>query len=416
MSNKDARNAIFGSGFSRGYVFASELVLLLITTTWMTPDDRGIYIAGFALLKTVAVVSSLSFGQIAIHHISERRNNSIGNIGGSLLVGSVLFPAFALLGLYAYGCISDEFRRIYVDPFLPLLAIGVPIFVLEIYFYAFLTALGRLNTGNKAIVAGKTLAWGCVLVLALVKGHLDAAEVLASLIGGQLVIVLCYTVGLISEFRRRAIHLNIDWQTFFGMLKKSIQLHPSIIGSVIYGGVDVLIAFKIAGSQSASEYQIAVQLLASLSILPFAIAQFAYKLVSQLGARDAWQRFRVMLLKFFVLHCVLAVLSVWMVWFIAHNFFHGQYTNVGTLYVLMVVGIPGLFLSLVMAPFWIGFGYFAATSKLTIITGALMLPLVYMLTTHYGVTGTAVSFVIGQMLSVAINGLFIKHLERIHHA
>ena len=376
----------------------------------MTPDDRGVYIAGFALLKTVTIVSSLSFGQIAIHHISERRNNSVGDVGGSLMVGCVLFPVFTLLGLYAYGCISDEFRRIYLDPFLPLLAIGLPVFVLEMYFYAFLTALGRLNTGNKAIVVGKTLAWGGVLMLGFVQDHLEANEVLTSLVGGQLVIVFGYTVGVISEFRRRAIHLSIKLQTFFEMLKKSIQLHPSLIGSVIFGGIDVLIAFKISGPKSASEYQIAVQLLAALSILPFAIAQFAYKLVSQIGARAAWQQFQVILFKFLVLHCVLAVLSAWVVWFIAHRYFHGQYANVGTLYMLLVVGAPGLFMSLVMAPFWIGFGYFSETSMLTLVTGTLMLPLMYLLSVYFGVTGTAVAFLTGQILSVVINGLFVRHL------
>ncbi|MCI3204942.1 hypothetical protein DBA20_08225 [Pandoraea capi] len=416
MSKKDVLSAIFGSGFSRGYVLGSELVLLLITTSWMRPVDRGVYIAGFSLLKTVSIVSSLSFGQIAIHQIGERRQQSVGDIGGSLLVGCVLFPAIAILALYAYGCVSDDFRRIYVEPYLLLLAIGLPIFVLELYFYAFLTALGRLNTGNKAIVVGKTVAWGGVLVMGFLRGHLDAVEVLASLVAGQLVIVLGYCVGLVSEFRRRDIRLTFEWTAFLGMLKKSVRLHPSIIGTVIFGGVDVLIAFKLAGAKAASEYQIAVQLLTALSILPFAIAQFAYKLVPQLGAKEAWMRFRGVLYKGLAVHCLLAVLSVGVVWFAAQRFFHGQYANVGTLYILLVLGAPGLFLSLVMAPFWIGFGYFAATSTLTIVTGALMLPLGYFLTARFGVTGTVATFVSGQLLSVVINGFFIKHLGRAHHA
>lgn len=415
MSNKDALNAIFGSGFSRGYVLGSELLLLLITTTWMTPSDRGVYIAGFALLKTVTIICSLSFGQVAIHHISEKRYSSVGEIGANLLIGCILFPAIAVVGLYIYGSISEEFRRTYVSPFLLLLAIGLPIFVLEVYFYAFLTALGRLNAGNAAIVVGKTLAWSCVLILGLVRGHLNAYEVLASLLGGQLVIVLGYSIGIILEFRQRATLLVVKWKTFFGMLRKSIRLHPSIIGTIIFGGVDILIAFKLAGAKSASEYQIAMQLLSALSILPFAIAQFGYKLVSQLGAKNAWLRFQGLLYKTIALHCVLAVFSVGLVWGAAHYLFNKQYVNVSVLYMLLVVGVPGLFLSLVMAPFWIGFGYFSATSMLTIVTGTLMLPLSYAMTMHYGVKGTAVTFIIGQILSVVINGLFIRHLRRTQH-
>ncbi|AJC20342.1 lipopolysaccharide biosynthesis protein [Pandoraea pulmonicola] len=416
MSKKDVLSAIFGSGFSRGYVLGSELVLLLITTSWMKPVDRGMYIAGFSLLKTVSIVSSLSFGQISIHLISERRNNSVGDIGGSLLAGCVLFPAIALSGLYAYGCVSDDFRRIYVEPYWPLLAIGLPIFVLELYFYAFLTALGRLNTGNKAIVVGKTVAWGGVLVLGFLNSHLNAVEVLVSLVAGQLVIILGYCYGLISEFRRRKVHLTFEWSTFFGMLSKSFRLHPSIIGTVIFGGVDVLIAFRLAGAKAASDYQIAVQLLAALSILPFAIAQFGYKIVPQLGAKLAWQRFRGIVYKGLAVHCLLAALSAGGGWFVAHHFFRGQYADAGALYIVLVIGAPGLFLSLVMAPFWIGFGYFAATSTLTIVTGALMLPLGYLLTAQYGVIGTVATFVSGQLLSVVINGFFIKHLGRAHHA
>jgi len=81
LGRKDALKAIFGTGFARGYVLVSELVLLLITTTWMAPDERGVYIAGFSLVKTVAIISSLSLGQIAIHQISERHKNSFSNIG-----------------------------------------------------------------------------------------------------------------------------------------------------------------------------------------------------------------------------------------------------------------------------------------------------------------------------------------------
>lgn len=415
MSNNNTLKTIIGTGFSRGYVLGTELILLLCTSVWMTPANRGIYIAGFAFLKTMTIVSSLSFGQIAIHYISERRHNSVGEVSGCLLLACIAFPVIALLGLYAYGYMHADFREIYLDPFLLLLMFGLPIFVLEIYFYAFLTALGRLDTGNKTIVIGKTLSWGSILMLGLVKGNLAVAEVLLLLVCGQLIIVIGYSCGLVEEFRRRAIKLLFSWRTFFVMLKKSLQLHPSIIGTVIFGGIDVLLVFKIAGSKSASDYQIAMQLLAALSILPFAIAQFAFKLVSQLGAGDAWARMQSLLLKTFVLHCVLAVLASLGISFIAENFFSGKYVEVSTLFMFIVMGAPGLFLGLVMAPFWIGFGYFSATSVLTILTGILMLPLCYQLTVQYGVKGTALAFVIGQILSVVINGLFIKHLRRINN-
>jgi len=167
----------------------------------------------------------------------------------------------------------------------------------------------------------------------------------------------------------------------------------------------VLIAYKLLGPKQASEYQVAVQLLAALSVLPFSIAQYAFKLVSQLGAKDAWHRFQPILLKSLGLHCVLSILWVCVINFIVHNFLSAQYSNVGGLFVIMVFGVPGLFMGLVMAPFWIGFGYFSITSILTIMTGAIMLPLGYLLTAHYDVTGTAVNFMIGQILSVAINGI-----------
>jgi len=101
--------------------------------------------------------------------------------------------------------------------------VGLPIFVLEVYFYAFLTALGRLNTANKAIVIGKTLAWGGVLIIARLKGHLSSSEVLASLVAGQLAIVFGYTVCLISEFNNRGIRLAFDQQSFLRMVKNQFN-------------------------------------------------------------------------------------------------------------------------------------------------------------------------------------------------
>lgn len=416
MKKSAALTAIWGTGFARAYVLGSELVLLILTTTWMAPNDRGTYIAGFALLKTVAIVSSLSFGQLAIHHIGENPKNSVGVVGTNLLIGSILFPLIALFGMHVYSNYSDSFRTIYFEPFLPLLAIGLPIFVLEIFFYAFLTALGRLNTANKFIVVGKTVVWGGVLLLGLTKYSFGVAEVFALLVGGQFVIVVGYGIGVFSELRHRAIHLSINLKIFFGMLKKATQLHPSIIGTIIFGGLDVLIAFKYAGAKVASEYQIAVQLLSALSILPFAIAQYGYKLLAQYGAVVAWQRFQGMLYRALLLHCVLAAISAGIIWLIARCFLNGQYSNVGELFALLALGAIGLFLSLVMAPFWIGFGYFSTASTLTIVTGLVMLPVMHILTMRYGVTGTVVSFVIGQTLSVVTNGLFIRYLRRLHHA
>ena len=416
LNTRDACNAILGSGLSRGYVLGSELLLLLITTNWMTPDGRGIYIAGFAFLKTISIICSLSFGQIAIYHLSERRHDAIGEVGATLIVSSILFPAISLLCIFFYGSISDEFQETYVNPFLLILAVGLPIFVLEIYLYAFLTALGRLNSGNKAIVIGRTVAWISVLSLGFIHSHLTPKAVLASLIFGQTTTLLGYAITLIAAFREMSIRLKINWKLFIEMLRKSIRLHPSIIGSVVFGGIDILIAFELSGAKAASEYQIAIQLLAALSIIPFSIAQFGYKLVSEFGVNKAWLRFKSVLHKTLAAHCVISLFSVGVVWFSSQILFNKTYINVGMLYALLSIGSPGLFLSLVMAPFWIGSGYFSTTSLLTIATGAVIIPLSYSLTLTYGTIGTTIAFIISQFLSILINKLFIIHLNKKCHA
>lgn len=415
LPKNKAFRTVFGSSFTRAYLLLVELALVAISAGLLPPRERGVYVAAIGLLKTMSVLSTLSLGQIAVHRIASaggQRTKELGRQAGNLLVGGVLVSLIAVAAFHVVGMVSPAFHATYVSPFQWVVIVGLPIYLFELYFYTLLTASDELNAANVSILVGKTAAWLLPVVSGYFFSMISVFLLILYVVLGQLLVVLGYVWSLKKMSADGKIRVSFAIGTFVSAAKSAMRLYPTVVGSVVFGGIDLLLIYNYSGAAEASAYQIALQGIAALSVLPFAIAQYGYTTVAKHGTLDGWQRYRKVLYAGLTLHVVLAALSILVVQFGAPLLEEHGYSSLPSIYYLLALGSPGVYLSLTMAPMWIGSGFFLLSSSLSLVTAGIALPLTSVLVKTHGLVGGGYAFLFAQILSLITNGLLIYYNER----
>lgn len=405
---------VFGSGFARAYVLLVELILVVVSAALLQPGDRGVYIAGIGLLKTMAVLATFSVGQVCVHRIASAKDTAaqLGTEFGTLVASGCLFSFTAYGIFFVTGFLSPTFHSTYVAPFSTLVLVGLPVYLFEIYFYTLLISTGLVKAANRSIVIGKTITWILVVLNGYVFAPITAADLVRYVIFGQLLVLLGYFAPLRSLLKQKAVALHFSLREIVITLKSAVRLYPTIVGSVVFGGIDLLLIYNYAGAAGTSTYQIALQGIAALSVLPFAVAQFGYGVVTAHGPGAGWQKYRKVLFMSFAVHLLMAAVSVPVAALADDLLLHGRYPDLFGVYILMAIGSPGVFLSLTLAPMWIGHGRFLVSSVLSVATAAIVIPMNLILLQNYGLRGGAVAFLAAQLLSLATNGYMIYYCEK----
>lgn len=405
---------VFGSGFARAYVLLVELILVVVSAAMLQPHDRGFYVAGIGLLKTMAVLATFSVGQVCVHRIAAAKHSGqqLGIEFGNLVASGALFSITAYAVFFVTGVLSPTFHSTYVAPFAALVLLGLPIYLFEIYFYTLLMSSGLIKAANLSIVTGKTLTWVLVVLTGYVIDGLTADRLIQYVVLGQLLVLLGYLPPLRALLRDKDVAMKFSGQELGAALRSAVRLYPTIVGSVVFGGIDLLLIYNYAGAAGTSTYQIALQGIAALSVLPFAVAQYGYGVVTAHGPRLGWQKYRKVLLISLAVHVIMAGISIPIASVVDDKLLHGRYPDLVDIYLLMAIGSPGVFLSLAMAPMWIGHGRFLVSSLLSIATAAIVIPMNLFLLQSYGLRGGAGAFLVAQLLSLITNGYMIYHCEK----
>ena len=407
---------VLGSGSSRAYLLVVELILMVVSASLLKPEERGFYVAGIGLLKTMAVLSTFSLAQIGVHGIASAgeadKKKRIGLEAGNLLSGGLFFYVVALLMFFALGLLIPSFSEKYVYPFHNLIVVGLPIYLFEAYFYLLLTSTGQLNNANLSIVIGKTINWIPVLVSGYVIGNLTTTSLLVCTVFGQSVILGGYLISIRKTFRAAGIRIVVSLSSLFAAIRSAVRLYPTIIGSVVFSGLDTLFVYSYAGTADASTYQIALQGIAALSVLPFAIAQYGYSVITAHGVKAGWLRYRKVLLLGLGAHIVAAAFSIFVATYAKQVFFGEKYPGLLEIYSIMAIGSPGIYMSLTMAPMWISRGFFVVSSSLSIATSLIIIPTTIFLLQHFGVRGAAFAFIVAQAISMVTNTLMIYFSDK----
>jgi len=389
------------------------VVVLFLTARWLGPDGRGTVAAITTWVGLFATFGSLSLGQVAIHSLAaDRARERLGAILGGLLV---VVAVVSLAGWLIAGAASWLRPGSLLPDLRPLLLVAgfamLPFLILDQYSAALLTAINQLRVYNRYQVIGRSAALICVLGFVGLLGA-GVVGVLLATLAGQVLLVVGALAYLATHVRKADQAIRIDTLELRKLLEGGVKLHLSTIGTFLFSSADILILHYYRGPAETGHYQLAAQLISVLIVVPQAASMVLFGSVAAKGPDRAWHENWRLLKQTMALMLVFAVVAGltapwWIVMLAGHEFAPSV-----RLFQWLLLSIPGMTFSLLLAPQWIGRGFFLQASMLTVAIGLLNVGANLYLVPRYGAMGAVVSNLATFMFSVVGNGVMAVYCGR----
>lgn len=392
------------AGGARFYGLVAGMLTLIVTARALGPEGRGQVAAALTWAALFSSVGYLSLGQVALHSAGRGRDASwlarhLGSLGLVTLVVSVVGWVISAV---SYAVTDGDLYGGLAVGVLALGMVALPLLIWEQYGSSLLMAVDRLPVYNRAQVIGRTVgvALAVVLVIGLgwgVSGALLAILVAQAVVAGAGVKVLWVLAG------RRVL---ANRATTRGLLVGGAKLHLNAVGTFLFTSVSVLIVQYYRGAEETGLFQLAVQLVAVLLVVPQAAAMVLYSEVARDGVDRAWPATMRVLIRLTVamaaLVAVAALVAPWVIPFVVGEDFRPAVP----VFQLLLVAVVGQTFSTVMAPQWIGRGLFWQVSAASLATGVVTVVACLYLVPRHGMIGAAWATVGVYVLSVFGNGAF----------
>src|SRR6185369_15542087 len=392
------------------YSMALGILSLSLTARLLGPEGRGSVATITTWVNLFCTFGYMSLGQVALHRISENRANpKLGAILGSLLtitgVITVMGWIVAIsIYLFSFGNVLNTF---------PLIALiigfsALPFLIWEQYSSSLLMALERLREYNRAQIVGRTVA---VLIIFILVGGLKTgiSGVLFANLIGQIIIATGGITFLISEIKRYAQKIYPDVSEIRSLFSGGAKLHLNAIGSFLFASSNILILNHYQGPAATGYFQLSTQLTSVLMIVPQSACMVIYGKVASLGANGAWPlNLKLILQITLITICLCLICGVtapWWLSILAGNSFKQSIV----LFQWMLLGVIGMTFSTLMAPQWIGRGYFLQAAAITLVVGLLNLGATFYLIPRFGTMGAVYALIGTYGVSAVSNGVMVIH-------
>jgi O-antigen/teichoic acid export membrane protein len=394
---------------ARVYTLLVAVATLVVTARWLGPEGRGVLAAVTTWVGLFSTFGSLSLGQVAIHRATERRGEPwLGESLGTLLLLTSLISVAgwgiaALLWFTTGGSVYHG-----IAP--RLLAVGfamLPFLLWEQYGSSLLTAIDRLSVYNNAQFVGRTI--GLLVIVAMAAGGAGVMGALIGIVASQVVVG---AAGIRELFRRAEGAARASMDTLRGMVGSGMKLHLNAVGMFLVMSTDVLIINYYRGPAETGYYQLASQLVNTMLVVPQAAAMVFYGKVAQLGADGAWpyhrKMIRALMLAAIPLAAIAAVLAPFVIPLVGGKSFAPAISP----FRWLLLAVLGMTFATLLAPQWIGRGFFWQASLLTGALGVMNLVISLLWVPKYGIYGSVLGTVITYAVAVVINGWMFVYCDR----
>jgi O-antigen/teichoic acid export membrane protein len=389
----------------------SGLITLSLTARWLGPEGRGTAAGATAWATLIAGLCHLSIAQVVIRDAAVQADQrAVSRLVASVLTLGMIGVAVAWLcvGVLYLMPLTPVFGALPAAP-LAIAMLMVPWLVIETYASSLLPALGALRSLN----AAQLFARGASLLLLLLCVPLLRFGVL----GAMFATVGGLSVGGILMLRRmvRDGHGPIqpaNREAMSRLLRSGSLLHLNAVGSVLLSNIDVIVVQQSQSAAATGVYQLAVQAAMLPLMMPQAAATVFYGRVARLGVDAGWRHSRRAVI---AVLCVVAigaglgaVLAPWVVGLLAGARFAGAVP----FFRVLLLGTFAQSFSAMMAPQWIGRGYFRTASAITLFLGVATMVLLRHFVPLFGLRG-AVAIVVGAHCVTALVNLgFVAWIQR----
>ena len=322
------------------YSMVIGVIILALTARILGPDGRGQVAAITTWVSLFSNFAYLSLGQVALHRMAnDPTHKYFGYLLGSLLLmtGFLTMVAWLIAWVMYWHNSQGTFKG------LPIAALvigfaALPFMIWEQYGSSLLMGLERIRTYNRYQMVGRTLSVVGVVVLVGWLGQGVAGVMQASLFGQ--VVVALGGLGFLLKFSQTKNSLCRPNRTeIYALLKGGAKLHLNAVGSFLFTSGGILIVNHYHGSEQTAYYQMAIQLLGILMIIPAAASMVIFGKVASLGPCGAWSENKRLLfqitLGMIFLSAVAAILAPWAITLIAGE----RFLPVVSLFQWMLIGV-----------------------------------------------------------------------------
>lgn len=388
------------------------LLTLSLTARLLGPEGRGQVAAITTWVSMFSTFVYLSLGQVALHRMADDRTHQrLGHLLGSLIFLTLVLTLvgwLVALGMYGYNP-EGAFKGLPVWALL-IGFLSLPFMIWEQYGSSLLMGLERVRTYNKYQVIGRTLSALALFALVGGLGWGVNGAMGASLLG-QAIVALGGFGFLVQFARSKNLSCRPDKDETRALLAGGAKLHLNAIGTFFFTSANVLILNNYHGAEQTGYFQLATQLLGILMIISQAASMVIFGKVTTLGPNGAWPENKKLLVQItmgmVVLSAIAAILAPWGISLLAGETFLPAVEP----FRWMLLGLIGMTFSAIMAPQWIGRGYFWQAAGLTFLVGAINLTANFWLIPSHGMMGAVYAFLCTYIFSIFGNGAMAWHCQ-----
>ncbi len=376
-----------------------SIPMLAVTARWLGPEGRGAFVSSTTWAALAATCGGLSLGMVAIHEMTQSGGRCLKVLLGTLLV---MAAAVSILAWGAVGALFGFHRNAFgsIAPrWLALAFAGIPFLVARDYLGSLLIADGRVTVWNRAQAAASLLAFCLVGLFALTGTLTVAAVIVAWLVGQMLVCAISY-----ATVQRSAGGLGIRFDLVGALLRGGYKLHLNAIGAILISSIDVLMVNSYVGAHEVGYYQLSIKLVTNVALIAQAVGVVTYGTVVKLGPDGAWHLVRRICAITMLVTVAGSAAAAWVAPVIVSIIAGPAFAPSVPFFRLMLLAVPGLSLSALMAPQWICRGFFWTSGILTCLVAAANALGNILLVPRHGAMGAVVSYVGVYVISIFTNG------------
>lgn len=385
------------------YSLLTGIVTLSLTARWLGPEGRGTIAAVVTWVNLFSSLASFGLGTVVFHRATKMRDKPwIASTLGSLGFLAVMFSltSWGIAACLYLGTTGAVFNHL-SSPILSVGFLSLPFMIWEQYASSLLMAVNQIGIYNRAQIMGRTV--GVILVVLLLSLNWGVYGVLVASLASQMTVA---QAGITYLFKRAEKPVWPDKTVICELLKGGIKLQLGAIGSSLKANLsDILLINYYRGVQETGYYQLAIQLLNLLLIIPQSASLVVSTKVAELGPDLAWPYQRNLLLLLTagmtgvgVIAGILAPLLIPLVAGVA-------FVPSVKVFQLLLFGVIGMTFASVMASQWIGRGLFWQISAITLSVGLLNAILNLILIPQLGMYGAVWATTATYMISILGNGL-----------
>jgi O-antigen/teichoic acid export membrane protein len=337
-----------------------SIPMLAITARWLGPEGRGAFVTSTTWSALAATCCGLSLGMVAIHEMTKTSGRELQRLLGTLLALTTLVSVVAWIAVAGLFRFDRSAFGTMIPQWLVLAFSGIPFLVARDYLGSLLIADGRVTIWNRAQSAAVVLSFALVGLFALL-GTLSVELVILAWLVGQLLVCL---VAYITLYRS-AGGIGIDFGVAAYLLRGGYKLHLNAVGAILISSLDVLMVNSYVGVHEVANYQLAIKLVTNVSLIAQAVGVVSYGTVVKMGPDDAWILVRRICAITMALIMLGSLVAAWLAPLIVSLIAGPAFAPSVRYFRLMLIAVPGLSLSALMAPQWICRGFFWTSSILT---------------------------------------------------